>query len=199
MMTDACDQQRNRIVIVGATGSGKTTLARRLAERLHLTLVDLDALFWDPGWTQVPQEVFRGRVDQSLPPGPQGAWVVSGNYHMVRDLVWARADTLLWLDYPLIVVFARLLRRTLARIMNHEELFNGNYETFHHSFLSHNSILLYLFQSYGRLRQSLPGELAQPEYSHLEVVYLKIPDETERWVSGLVKRKIADSASSSIL
>src|SRR5690349_14236388 len=89
-------QTGQRIMIVGTTGSGKTTLACQLAKRLALSQVDLDALYWNPQWTPAPPEVFRERVSTAL---SGDRWVVDGNYQQVRDLIWQRADTFIWLDY----------------------------------------------------------------------------------------------------
>jgi adenylate kinase family enzyme len=86
-----------RISVIGATGSGKTTVARRTAEALGVPHIELDALHWEPDWEEAPLEVFRERVSDAI----QGErWVVDGNYSKVRDMVWGRADTVLWLDYP---------------------------------------------------------------------------------------------------
>ena len=85
-----------RIAVVGTSGSGKTTLAHRLAERLGIPHVELDALHWGPNWTPVAADLFRERVAQAL---SGEAWVVDGNYSRVRDIIWTRADTLVWLDY----------------------------------------------------------------------------------------------------
>jgi len=171
-----------RIAIVGVTDSGKTTLATRLAARLCIPRVELDSLFWNAGWQAVETEIFRQRVDLAL--APQGTWVTDGNYRQVRDIIWGRADTLIWLDYDLLFVLARLLRRTLGRILRHEELFNGNYESIRNTFFNRDSIILYLFKSYPRLRATYPGLLAQPEYRHLAVVRLRNPRQTEEWVSS---------------
>ncbi len=89
-------QPGQRINVVGVTGSGKTTLARRLSDRLDIPHVELDALFWGPGWTETPDDVFRERVRQAL---AGERWVVDGNYSRIRDIIWPRADTIIWLDY----------------------------------------------------------------------------------------------------
>jgi adenylate kinase family enzyme len=90
--------RHRRIVVIGATGSGKSTVAQRLARMLNVTFVELDALFWEADWTSAPPDVFRARVDEAT----RGtAWVVAGNYHHVRDIVWRRAEAIVWLDYPL--------------------------------------------------------------------------------------------------
>jgi adenylate kinase family enzyme len=175
-----------RIAIVGVTGSGKTTLASRLSGQLCIPRVELDTLYWKAGWLPVPLEVFRQRVDAALAPAPLGAWIVDGNYRQVRDIVWGRADTLIWLDYTLPLALARLMRRTLGRIIRQEELYNGNTESIRNTFFSRDSIILYLFQSHNRFRATYPGLLALPEYRHLAVIRLKNPRETEEWVgSGL--------------
>lgn len=85
-----------RVVVVGATRSGKSVLAERLAARLDAEYVELDALFRDAGWTPAVPDVFRTRVERATA-GPR--WVAAGNYGRVRDLLWPRADTLVWLDY----------------------------------------------------------------------------------------------------
>lgn len=115
----------NRIVVIGTTGSGKTSLARALASALGVPRAEQDAFFHEPHWTEAPPERFLARVDAFT---AQPAWVIDGNYGLVRELIWSRADTLLWLDYPTAIVFRRLLLRTLRRGLTHEVLWNGNRE-----------------------------------------------------------------------
>jgi adenylate kinase family enzyme len=79
-----------RVVVTGSTGSGKSTLAGELARRLGAPRVELDALHWDPGWQAAPRDVLRARVDAAVP--ADARWIVDGNYRMVRDIVWTRAD-----------------------------------------------------------------------------------------------------------
>ena len=102
-----------RITVVGTSGSGKTTLAQQLATQLNYPCTDLDVIHWGPNWTPSPAEEFREKVRGAL---QADCWVLAGNYSAVRDLVWMRADTLIWLDYSFPVVFWRLLRRTLKRV-----------------------------------------------------------------------------------
>src|SRR5690242_1650994 len=95
-----------RILILGSTGAGKTTLARQLAERLGLHHVELDALHWDANWTEAHPDVFAARTAQAL--ANRAAWVVDGNYGEVRDLLWPQADTVIWLDYSLLLIVWQL-------------------------------------------------------------------------------------------
>src|SRR5437763_2682195 len=88
------NQRWRRIVVVGSTGAGKTTLAKALASRLGYPFIELDALHWDSGWSAAPRELFRSRISEAI---SGNCWVVDGNYSVARDLIWERADLLIWL------------------------------------------------------------------------------------------------------
>lgn len=171
-----------RIAIVGVTCSGKSTLARRLAERYGLKHISMDALHWDPGWKSPPEGVFRQRVDAAT---AAPAWVTDGNYKEVRDLTWGRAEMLIWLDFPLWLTFWRLFRRTLKRILTREDLFNGNRETWRGAFFSKDSLFLYSIKSHRLMRRAYPEAVALPVYQHLQVVRLSSPAELDAWLVGL--------------
>jgi adenylate kinase family enzyme len=174
----------NRIAIVGATGSGKSTLAAQIGNKLDLPVIELDALFWEPNWTQVPDDLFRKRVDQAL----QGThWVVGGNYSRARDIIWRRAEILIWLDYPLPLVAWRLFKRIVIRIISQEELWGGNRETFRAQFLSRESLFLFLLKSKPRHRREYPQLLKKPEHIHLKLFRFRYPAETQTWVNSLVR------------
>ena len=177
----------DRIAVVGTTGSGKTTLARTLAERLKRPHVELDALHWEPNWQVAPLEVFRARVVEALD-RPQ--WIVDGNYGKVRDLVWARADTIVWLDYPLRVILGRLFRRTARRVVTGEELWNGNREELR-SALSRDSIILWALTTYRRRRREYPHLLGRSQNAHLATIRLRSPREADRWLAHLSDQPLA--------
>ena len=171
-----------RVAVVGTTGSGKTTLASRLAQRLGIPHVELDGLYWSPGWTPAEPEAFRERAAQAL---RGAAWVTDGNYRQVRDIIWGRADTVVWLDYPLAVILSRVVRRTVRRVVRREELWNQNREQLGTAFLSRDSIILWALRTYRRRRREYPVLLGVPEHAHLEVVHLHSPREARRWLAGL--------------
>ena len=140
-----------RIVVVGSTGAGKTTLSATLGKRLGLRHIELDASHWDAGWTPAPDDVFRARTSAALAEADR--WVVDGNYRAVRDLVWSQADTLIWLDYGLPLLLFRVLRRTLVRVFRRHELWNGNREDWRSQFFSRDSLFLWLITTHGRRRR----------------------------------------------
>ena len=171
-----------RIVVVGCTGSGKTTTARSIAALLGVPHVELDSHNWEPDWTAAQTEVFRERVREAL---RGDAWVVDGNYSAVRDLVWPRAELLVWLDMPYRVASWRLLGRTLRRVVNKEELWNGNREEFRTQFLSTDSLFIWQARTHGRIRRTIPEAIAQPEHAHLEVVTLRSARAVREWLAAL--------------
>lgn len=174
-----------RIAVVGTTGAGKTTLASRLANLLGYPHIELDALNWGPGWTPAPVELFRERAAQQA---AWDRWVCDGNYSVLRPIIWGRADTLVWLDYPLVVVLWRLWRRTWRRAITQEELWNGNRERFRSAFLSRDSLFLWALQTHRRRRREYPAALKDPAYAHLQAIRLRTPQATRRWLETLEKR-----------
>jgi adenylate kinase family enzyme len=173
-----------RIVVVGTTSSGKSTLAKALSERLGFKFIELDALHWEPNWRMAELEVFRERVRKAT---DGSGWVVAGNYSKVRDMIWSRAEAVIWLDYPLRIVFWRLLVRTIRRAVTQEELWNGNREKFwwHLKLWSEESLFHWLFKTYWRRKREIPLLLSLPEFQHLHLTRFKHPRETEQWLASL--------------
>ena len=92
-----------------------------------------------PNWTEASREELRlGAVEAVQTNG----WVVDGNYGSFRDSVWGRADTVVWLNYPLPVVQLQLIKRTMTRLLRKKVLWNGNIEDWREYFLSRESIFL---------------------------------------------------------
>ena len=170
-----------RIAVVGTTGSGKTILGRRLSRSLRVPHVELDALNWEPNWTPAPTELFRRRVADAL---AADAWVVDGGYSVVRDIVWDRATTLVWLDYSLWLILWRLTGRTVRRVFTREELWSGNKERLRTAFFSRDSLFVWALKTYWSRRKRYAKLIAQGEYPNLAVVRHRSPRETDRWLAN---------------
>ena len=172
------------IIIVGSTSSGKSTLAEQLANRFGFHFIDLDALHWEPNWTEAPLEMFRERVSSAT---QVPAWVVAGNYHTVRDLIWPQAEAIIWLDYSLPRIFWQLTRRTFTRWWKNELLWGTNYENLwmHFKLWSDESLYHWLFKTYWRRKQEYPEALALPEHQHLKLMRFHDPKETDVWLKQL--------------
>jgi adenylate kinase family enzyme len=173
-----------RVVIVGVTGSGKSTLAEILARRFNMCYIELDALYWEPDWQAAALDLFRARVEKAT---QAEKWIVAGNYHIVRERVWSKAEAIIWLDYPLLTVLWQLTRRSFKRWWTQELLWGTNREPIwtHFKLWSKESLYNWLFQTYWRRKREYPMLLSQPEYRHLKLLRFHHPKETERWLESL--------------
>ena len=168
--------------MVGTSGSGKTTVARAIAERLATPHIELDGLFWKANWGETPDSELFPRVDEET---DRPAWVLDGNYSRVRSIVWPKADTIVWLDYSFLRVFSQLLRRTIKRAVTREPMWGGCRESFRISFFSRDSILVWCLQTYWKRRRNYPEILSRPEHAHLNVVRLKSRRQLRAWLDDL--------------
>ena len=175
-----------RIVVVGTSGAGKTTLARRIAALLGVPHVELDAINWQSGWRDLarhdPEEFVR-RVNEAI---EAEAWVVDGNYGPVRDRIWQRATHLVWLDYERPVIMARVISRSLIRAILRTELWAGNRERWRHM-LRPSHPIRWAWSTWDRRRRETAELLAQRECAHLVVLRLRRPREVESAVNRLIE------------
>ena len=168
-----------RVVIIGSSCAGKTTFAARLSKALGQPTADLDELFWAPNWQPKPLEEFRRLTEQAA---SSERWVVAGNYSDVRAVLWPRATTIVWLNYGFAVVLWRAVTRTVRRIATREVLWQGNQESFKRSFLSRESILVWVVSTFHKRRRQFQAVRTSNSYPHLSWVVFNYPAEAERFV-----------------
>ena len=173
--------------MVGNSGSGKSTLAKALAARLAVPHIELDGIFHQPGWTPLPEEEFTRRVGEAT---AGDGWVIDGNYSVVRPLVWARADTVVWLDLPRGVVMRRIIWRTLRRAVSRAELWNGNREPWQNFFRRdpEASVIAWSWHRHATYRERYAAAALDPAWAHLRFI---------RITSRHDLRKLLDSAPQS--
>lgn len=99
-----------RIAIIGCGGSGKSHLARQLAERFELPITHLDAVYYDDDWTTLPKEKFTA-IQEELVAQPR--WIIEGNYASTLPLRLKAADTVIVLDLPARTCLRGILQRRL--------------------------------------------------------------------------------------
>lgn len=122
-----------RVRIVGVSGSGKTRLGAEVAQVLGVPHLELDAVFWDAGWTFRDLAEARGVVTDFAAANRDG-WVADGNWSsrlegLLDPGTTDGADVIVWLDHSRPLVMSRVLRRTLWRGLSRQRLWHGNRET----------------------------------------------------------------------
>jgi adenylate kinase family enzyme len=171
----------NRIVVVGTSGAGKTTFARAIAERLKLRRIELDALHWEPNWTEATDEVFRARVAAAI---ASDRWVIDGNYRQVRDLYLPLVDAIVWLDLPLRTCLRRIVIRTIRRAWTGETLWGTNHESWRRT-LSRDSMVLWVLTTHRRRRREYAAEFADAAYGRVRIERLRSARAADAWLAGL--------------
>jgi shikimate kinase len=181
-----------RILILGRTGSGKTTLARELAAALQVPHIELDSLYFGPDFSTAPLSLLRERTSAAI---AGDRWVTDGNKRAVRDLVWPRADTILWLDYPIGVSLWRLAKRARRRtsMLNAQAAETGRKAALPRQFLAAARGVLTALRSHTGQRREYPRMFAEPANQHLEVVRLRSPHATRQWLARAAARDVAPS------
>ena len=170
-----------RYVVVGTSGSGKSTFARKLASIIGGYHVELDALHWGADWTPRTTPEFEGGVAARI---TGERWVADGNYSVVRHVVWARATDIVWLNFSRTVVFSRVIRRTLRRGVTREELWSGNRESLRMALFSKESILLWSFTTFAKNRAKFAAARESGEHPHLRWHELRSPGEARRFLEA---------------
>lgn len=184
-----------RIVVWGVTGSGKTTLARRLSESLGRPRIELDAIFWKPNWVQTPDDEFRAKVRAAIT-GARDGWVLDGSYSRISDIYLAEADTLLWLHLPWRTSFRRLFWRTVSRAWTREPLYyeGGPRESWRLSFFDSKSILWWSIRRHSSSTQSRRQRFESLP-SHIRRYELRSAREVSALLEAVANQKSAENSS----
>ena len=155
-----------------------------LARALGSPHLELDSVYHQPGWTPLDDEEFRRRVSDLT---ESDRWVVDGNYHVVADIVWSRADTVVWFDLSYATVMARMIRRTVRRAVTREELWNGNKEPFSNlwSLKPEKSIIMWAATRHRLYRRCYAEAERDPRWAALRFVHLRSQAEADALLASV--------------
>lgn len=175
-----------RIVVVGSSGSGKTTVARAIASKLALPHLELDTVRHRDGWDSVDEPEFGAIVSEFV---RREQWVIDGNYTSLgtREIVWPRADTVVWLDPSRRRAMSRVVRRTLKRMLTRERLWGSVTEPWS-NFYSRDpmrNIIVWTWTRHAHTRQKFETAADNGTWSHLTVHRLGSPRQVRRFLRAL--------------
>jgi adenylate kinase family enzyme len=146
-------------LIATASGCGKTTTGRMLAERLGVPFYELDGLYHGPNWTPATREEMLAKVEPIV---ATEEWVIDGTYRgLIGDIVPESAELVVWLDLPMRVWLPRLVRRSARYVTRRVELWNGNRERWRDVLHPTNSVVIYALRNYRKTRRTLAAELTR--------------------------------------
>ncbi|MFP3882123.1 MAG: AAA family ATPase [Actinomycetota bacterium] len=175
-----------RVVVLGSSGSGKTTVARALATRLDAPYLEMDAVFHARGWADTAHEEFLPTLEEFT---SKDRWIVDGNYtsHGPREVVWPRADTIVWLDLPKRTAMARVVRRTLRRVITRERLWGNVREPFSNLYCLDPSrnIIVWTWTRHGHVREKYETAMTDGSWNHATVHRLRSAREVNDFLESL--------------
>lgn len=176
---DPLPRRPRRILIAGVSGTGKTTLAQRIAPIAGTPHTEIDGLYHGRDW--VPRAQFLDDVRALV---ARDAWTTEWQYAAARPILAENADLLVWLDLPfLTTTLPRVIRRTLRRRLRREELWNGNVEPPLRSFFSDpEHIVRWAIRTRNKYRDRMPH--LEARWPHLAVVRLRSTREVDAWLAG---------------
>ena len=180
-----------RILVVGNSCAGKSTLGAHLAASLNVPFVELDALNWEPNWVGLndtnPDELMRRM--QTATAGDR--WVAAGSYtRFSQQVFWPRLETIVWLDLPLYQLVGRMLRRSWKRWQTNELLWGTNTEKFWPQLMvwrKEDSLLWWIVTQYQPKRQKMLAYQTDPQWRHIRFIRLCSSAEVQEFTHSLTQ------------
>jgi adenylate kinase family enzyme len=169
-----------RVVVIGTSGAGKSTVGVLLAAKLDCPFVELDELFWGPDWRPKPNEKFLSLVRRAA---AGERWVCAGNYSLARPELWPRASAIVWLNFSRPVVLWRVVRRTARRLWTREVLWHGNRESVFRTLFTRQSIVWWAITTHNLGKKRYRDLRRSGQYSHLRWYEFTSPAEVERFLA----------------
>jgi adenylate kinase family enzyme len=168
-----------RTIVFGSTGVGKTTMVKLIAEEFDLPVIDIDSLRREAGRSTSPEETFVLLTTESV---RGDTWIIDGSYTSVQDIVWPRAEAIVWLDFSFWVFLSRLVKRSLHRIFirkKSEKPIKGRYQPASERTWNY---LRAIFTGKQR-RERYFATLYTSNNAHLHVIRLSSPQEAQLWLA----------------
>ena len=165
-----------RVSIIGSGGAGKSTLARQLGEITGLPVIHLDRLYWKPGWTETPKDVWRENVEDLV---KRDEWIVDGNFGGTMEIRLAASDTVIFLDFPRLLCTYRAVKRAVTfRNKTRPDMGPGCNEKLDVEFLT------WVWQFPGKTVPAIEDRLSRLG-SEVKIIRLRSPNEVKGFLRDI--------------
>ena len=174
-----------RINVVGTSASGKSTFSKVLAQKLELSYIELDDLFWLDNWGESSDPNFFEKLQQSIDLAPNG-YVIDGNYSRTEEIKWQEIDTVIWLDLPFHINLFRSVKRALLRVVSKQKLWpNSNNQESLRMILTKDSIIWWMIKTHKKNQHKYLQMMQSNEYAHIHWIRLCSRSEIKNFLKSL--------------
>ena len=174
-----------RINVVGTSASGKSTFSKALAQKLGLSYIELDDLFWLDNWGESSDPNFFEKLQQSIDLAPNG-YVIDGNYSRTEEIKWQEIDTVIWLDLPFHINLFRSVKRALLRVISKQKLWpNSNNRESLRMILTKDSIIWWMIKTHKKNQHKYLQMMQSNEYAHIHWIRLCSRSEIKNFLKSL--------------
>lgn len=170
-----------KVLVIGCSGVGKSTFAKRLAQKTGLPYVATDPFYWEANWKLATTENVVKHVEQAT---LQDTWILDGNFDAQKELIWQRADTIIWLDYPFWQVVFQISKRNLGSWLSQKPTWSGNRMTWKRAW----SGIRHSLNSFKLKRKNYPNFLKS--VTDVKVKHLRTSAEADKWLALLQSTEI---------
>lgn len=126
-------KEYKRIMVIGCSGSGKSTFSRKLAEITDLPLIHLDATFWQENWTHLSRGKFDAMLESEV---EKDRWIIDGNYNRTLEMRLNYADMVIDFRVPRYLCLVGVVKRYFKyRNTNRPDMAEGCNEKIDFDFL----------------------------------------------------------------
>lgn len=175
-----------KINVIGTSGSGKSTFAKKLSAVLGVPHIEMDQIFWKANWEQPSDDEFFAKLKTAL---AQPTWILDGNYNRTVPIKWEKIDLVIWLDYSFSLTLFQAIRRAASRAWSKEELWEGtgNRESFFKSFFSKKSIIWWTITTHKNVRTKYESYMRDRKLAHIQFVRLRNHAEAAQFIDSFKK------------